>query len=118
VIGVLNLRFESDVVPPEMASLVEEVTSRLGLVLESTRLLHDAQRLASREQRINWIATQVRSSVNLDTILQNTVRELGRALGASRAYIQIGSEPNSSPEHQTGQAKTQTGGGRMPADET
>jgi nitrate/nitrite-specific signal transduction histidine kinase len=118
VIGVLNLRFESDVVPTEMASLVEEVTSRLGLVLESTRLLHDAQRLASREQRINLITTQVRSSVNLDTILQNTVRELGRALGATRTYIQIGSESNSSLESQPNQAKIQTGGGRHTADES
>jgi GAF domain-containing protein len=117
VIGVLNLRFESEVVPPEMSSLVEEVTSRLGLVLESTRLLHDAQRLASREQRINWITTQVRSSVNLDTILQNTVRELGRTLGATRAYIQIGSEPNSSPERTSNPAKPHTGGGSQPVDE-
>jgi nitrate/nitrite-specific signal transduction histidine kinase len=118
VIGVLNLRFESEAVPPEMSSLVEEVTSRLGLVLESTRLLHDAQRLATREQRINWIATQVRSSVNLDTILQNTVRELGRTLGATRAYIQIGSEPNNSPEGISNPAKTHTGGGSKSAGES
>lgn len=90
VIGVLNLRFDSPTVPAELASLAEEIGSRMSLVLESTRLLYEAQRLAYREQQINWISSQVSSSVNLDTILQNTVRELGKALGASRTYIQIG----------------------------
>ena len=92
VIGVLDLRFASEDVPAETLALIEEASSRLGLVLESARLLQEAQRLALREQQINWIANQVRGSVNLETILQNTVRELGRALGASRTYIQVGSE--------------------------
>ncbi|MBN1146549.1 MAG: GAF domain-containing protein [Anaerolineales bacterium] len=98
VIGVLNLRLASENVPPETIALIEEAASRLGLVLESARLLHEAQRLALREQQINWIANQVRGSVNLETILQNTVRELGRALGASRTYIQVGSESTGGAE--------------------
>jgi hypothetical protein len=32
----------------------------------------------------------MRSSVDLDAILQNTVRELGKALGARRTFIQLG----------------------------
>lgn len=88
-IGVINLRFEGGDIAPELVEMVNDVGSRLGLVLESARLLHEAQRLASREQQINLIATQVRSSVNLDAILQNTVRELGKALGAQRTFIQL-----------------------------
>jgi len=38
------------------------------------------------------ISTQIRSSANLDSILQNTVRELGRILGSSRTFIQLGLE--------------------------
>lgn len=92
VIGVLNLRFAAPAVAAEMISMAEEIASRLGPVLESTRLLHEAQRLGWREQQINLISSQVRSSVNLENILQNTVRELGRSLGATRAFIQIGTE--------------------------
>ena len=106
VIGALHLRFASKSISPEMVSLVEEASARLALILESTRLLSEAQRLAAREQQINWIASQVRDSVNMENILQNTVRELGRALGASRTFIQIGSQPwsgNIPPdEHQPG----------------
>jgi GAF domain-containing protein/HAMP domain-containing protein len=105
VIGVLNLRFDSPTVPAEVANLAEEIGSRLSLVLEGTRLLYQAQRLAYREQQINWISSQVSSSVHLDTILQNTVRELGKALGASRTYIQIGEYlPTEEPEIDGNQA--------------
>jgi GAF domain-containing protein/HAMP domain-containing protein len=92
VIGVLDLRFATESVSPEIKNMVEEAASRLALVLESARLLQEAQRLALREQQINWIASRVRGSVNLDTILQNTVRELGKSLGAARTYIQIGGD--------------------------
>ncbi len=96
VIGVLNLRFEEESIPAEMVSLVQESVSRLSLVLESARLLQEAQRLAAREQQINVIASEVRGSINLETVLQNTVRELGKAIGASRTYIHIGSIPTAS----------------------
>ena len=92
VIGVLDLSIAAKSVSPEIRNMVGEAASRLALVLESTRLLQEAQRLALREQQINWIASRVRGSVNLDTILQNTVRELGRSLGAARTYIQIGGD--------------------------
>jgi GAF domain-containing protein/HAMP domain-containing protein len=92
VIGVLDLSIGAKSVSPEIRNMVGEAASRLALVLESARLLQEAQRLALREQQINWIASRVRGSVNLDTILQNTVRELGRSLGAARTYIQIGGD--------------------------
>jgi GAF domain-containing protein len=86
----MHLRFDSQVAKNEVIGLMEDISNRLGLLLESARLLEEAQRMAQREQQINVIATQMRSSVNLDTILQNTVRELGKALGARRAFIQLG----------------------------
>lgn len=89
-IGAIQLRFDVPIKGAEVVSLVEEISPRLGLLVESARLLQEAQRLAQREQQINLIATQVRSSVNLEVILQNTVRELGKALGAKRAFIELG----------------------------
>jgi GAF domain-containing protein/HAMP domain-containing protein len=98
VFGVLNVRFGAQPgdqekaypVTPEMISMFEEIASRLSLVLENTRLLYEAQRLADREGQLNRISTQVRSSVNVDTILQRTVQELGKVLGPSRSFIQLG----------------------------
>jgi GAF domain-containing protein len=96
-VGTLNLRFEDETVPPETVLLVEEVADRLALVLENARLMQEAQNLVLREQQINLVSAQVRSSISMETILQNTVRELGKALGASRTFIQLGTEPGSLP---------------------
>ena len=70
--------------------MVEEAADRLALALENARLVQDAQRLAMRERQINVISAQVQQSTNLETLLQNTVRELGNALGMPKTFIQIG----------------------------
>jgi GAF domain-containing protein len=88
VIGEVELHFAE---PPdkETLSVFDEISSRLALLLENARLVQEAQNLAAREQRINLITNQVRSSLNLDSILRSTVKELGAAFGASRAFVQI-----------------------------
>jgi GAF domain-containing protein len=92
-IGVLNLRFHGREVPGETSLLVEEVANRLALALENARLVQEAQRLARRERQVNLITSQIQQTTDLDTILQNTVRELGDALGVPRTFIQIGITP-------------------------
>jgi nitrate/nitrite-specific signal transduction histidine kinase len=89
-LGILNLQFQGTVIPQETRSLVEQAANRLALALENARLVQDAQRLAMRERQINVISAQVQQSANLETLLQNTVRELGNALGMPKTFIQIG----------------------------
>ena len=89
-LGTLNLQFQGTEIPPETQRLVEEAADRLALALENARLVQDAQRLALRERQINVISAQVQQSTNLETLLQNTVRELGNALGMPKTFIQIG----------------------------
>jgi GAF domain-containing protein/HAMP domain-containing protein len=90
VIGTLDVWSQEADLSDADVYLLATISNRISQILESTRLLQEAQRLAWREQQVNTIATQVRNSINLDTILQNTVRELGKSLGATRAFIQIG----------------------------
>jgi GAF domain-containing protein len=112
IIGVLDLTIAAGSVSPEIRNMVGEAASRLALVLESVRLLQEAQRLALREQQINWIASRVRGSVDLDTILQNTVRELGRSLGVARTYIQIGGDIQAAgPSDMVGDVEPDSNGG-------
>jgi GAF domain-containing protein/HAMP domain-containing protein len=89
-LGTLNLQFQGTDIPQETQRLVEEAADRLALALENARLVQDAQRLALRERQINVISAQVQQSTNLETLLQNTVRELGNALGMPKTFIQIG----------------------------
>jgi hypothetical protein len=60
--------------------------------LENARLLQEAQGLALREQQINMLSSNIRNSVNLDTILQNTVREIGKAFGSTRTFVFLGNQ--------------------------
>ena len=89
-LGTLNLQFQGSEIPQETQRLVAEAANRLALALENARLVEDAQRLAMRERQINVISTQVQQSTTLETLLQNTVRELGNALGMPKTFIQIG----------------------------
>ena len=90
VIGTLDVWSHETELSDADVYLLATISNRISQILESTRLLQEAQRLAWREQQVNTIATQVRNSINLETILQNTVRELGKSLGATRAFIQLG----------------------------
>lgn len=89
-IGSLDVWPQSGDLSEAEVYLLATISNRLSQVLEGARLLGQAQRLAVREQQINLIATQMRSAVNLESILQNTVRALGQTLGTRRAYIQLG----------------------------
>jgi GAF domain-containing protein len=89
-LGVLNLQFTTDQISAETMRLLEEAANRLSLALENARLVEDAQRLASQEQQINIITGQIQQSTNLETILQNTIRELGKTLGVPKTFVQIG----------------------------
>ncbi len=89
-IGVLRIKYEGQQISTETQSLIQEAADRLALALENTRLIQDAILLAQREQQINLITAQTQQSVDLNAILQNTIRELGNALGTPRTFIQIG----------------------------
>lgn len=89
-IGTLDIWTEGRELTDAEVYLLAAISNRLSQILESARLYEEAQSRAAREQSINLITSQMRASVNLENILQNTVRELGRTLGASRTFIQIG----------------------------
>ncbi len=98
-LGTLNLRFQSLDIPQESIKYVEEAAGRLALALENARLVQDAQRLASRERQINVITAQVQQSTDLETILQNTIRELGNTLDVPKTFIQIGLSASTNTDH-------------------
>jgi nitrate/nitrite-specific signal transduction histidine kinase len=113
VIGSLDVWPAAGELSEAEVYLLATISSRLSQVLEGARLLGQAQRLAAREQQINSIATQVRSAVNLESILQNTVRELGKALGTRRAYIQLGLAPGGNGDHPDAVAPDGQGAGEL-----
>jgi len=93
VIGVLNLRFQGETVPKETISMIEEAASRLALILENSRLLEEAQQMASREQFIGQVAARVRETLDINTVLKTAMREIGSALDVSEIEVRMGKIP-------------------------
>jgi GAF domain-containing protein len=77
---------------PGEVELLQRLVDQLGAALESAQLFQETQRRAAREQAIRQITERMRSAVEVETILQNTVSELARALGVPRAYVRLGTE--------------------------
>jgi signal transduction histidine kinase len=73
----------------EDVELLRDLANYTALVIES---LEAVDELAERERRaalLNAITSRVRQSLELQTILEMAVRELGNALRVSRCYIRL-----------------------------
>jgi len=90
-IGSIVLRRDPDMEPwsAEEAALVEEVSAQVAMALENARLLEDTQRRAARERLVADITAKIRASSDVETIMRTAVRELGRAMDADRARVQL-----------------------------
>jgi GAF domain-containing protein len=92
VIGILGLE-DTD---PEHAwsveeiSLVETISAQLSLTLENIRLLDETQKRAEREALIADITRRMRETLDIDSVLQTSVREIGESLGLQEVTVNLG----------------------------
>lgn len=103
VIGQLQLVSTSEW-SPEQKSLVETIITQASLALENARLVEESQSIAAHERLSNDITTKVWASTTMDSILQTTVRELGRAFDATEVMVELSSDQL----YKTGDAKDKT----------
>jgi GAF domain-containing protein len=76
----------------EEVALMETLVEQLGLALESARLYQDTQRRAVRERLTGEIAARMREKLDMDTVLQTAVLEIGERLGITEVEVRMGSE--------------------------
>ncbi|GAB4541080.1 MAG: hypothetical protein Fur002_08890 [Anaerolineales bacterium] len=88
IIGQIELTTLENL-PPEHRELIESIATQAALALENARLVEESQSIAARERLANEIISKVWASATMESILQTTVRELGRALEVSEAEIHI-----------------------------
>jgi GAF domain-containing protein len=69
--------------------LVRATAERVALALEGARLLDEAQKRATREAFLSEVATKLSTSFQLDSILRDTVQELGQTLENSTVTFQL-----------------------------
>ncbi|HEY0380148.1 MAG TPA: sensor domain-containing diguanylate cyclase [Pyrinomonadaceae bacterium] len=78
-------------------SSMPKATSLQLTVGVTTKLARLLQEQAGREIAVNRIATAIRNSLELGSVLQTTVNEVGRALSAQHCALRIGAEPGKQP---------------------
>lgn len=69
--------------------IVKATAERVALALESARLLDEAQQRATREAFLADVSTKLSASFQLDSILRDTVQELGQTLKNSVVTFQL-----------------------------
>ncbi len=84
----------------EDVNIMTTLAAQVAVSLQNARSYARAQRQAEREAQINAISARIQTTRSVEEALQVTVRELGRALGAQRASIQLEIQP---PEEKSSQ---------------
>jgi GAF domain-containing protein len=93
VIGALTVQStEAQAFSEEDIAVLQTMADQIANAIENARLFEETQHLAQRERTISQITSKLRSALNLETILQTAVEELGQALGASEAIVSLGTE--------------------------
>ena len=93
IIGQINMT-GVDEWTPEQKNLIESIATQAALALENARLVEESQSIAVRERLTNEVTSKIWASTTIDSILQTTVRELGRALEATEVDIEVSMEGN------------------------
>ena len=70
-------------------TLMENLTRQLGLTLESAQHYRDTQRRALREQMTTEITARIRETLDIDTVLQTAIREIGDKLNIARVQVRM-----------------------------
>jgi GAF domain-containing protein len=70
-------------------AMAEATAERAALALEGARLLEEAQKRAARESFLSEMAAKLSTSFQLDSILRDTVEELGQTLPSSIVSFQL-----------------------------
>ncbi len=81
---------------PGEVELMEMLTERLGVALESARLYQDTQRSAVRERLTGEITARMRETLDMDTVLKTAAQEVRQALGLPEVVVRLCGSPPSS----------------------
>ncbi len=75
---------------PEQLALIQAVTQQLGQALENARLIEATQSLAERERLVAEVSSNIRQSLEMDTVLRTAVNELRETLQLAEVEVRIG----------------------------
>jgi len=91
IIGVLGYEDENLDHPwhESEIALLQAIAGRVSLALENSRLVAEARQRAEQEQALSKIASRIRETLDLETIIQTAVAEIQRSYNLEEAEIRL-----------------------------
>ncbi|MBN1934467.1 MAG: substrate-binding domain-containing protein [Anaerolineae bacterium] len=92
-VGILEVgydRYERATITPEEVRLLRSIGERVAVAVENARLLEETRAYAAQQGAIADISARMQQATDIESLMQITSEELGRALNASRVYVRIG----------------------------
>jgi len=68
-------------------NLLTAIANQAAIAIENARLFKETQARAEREEMVNLMAARIRAGFTLEQVLQATVQEVGKSLGAPRVAV-------------------------------
>ncbi len=73
----------------EEIALAEVISEQFGLAAENLRLVDETQRRAALDRAVSEITARIRSQTDIESVMEQALTELGKALKADRATVQL-----------------------------
>ncbi len=90
VLGVLDVQHNvTGGLDEGSASLLQSVAGQVAIALQNTRVFTEVQQRAEHKELIGRITQRIQSTTTIEGVLQTAARDLGRALRAQRASVQL-----------------------------
>jgi transcriptional regulator with GAF, ATPase, and Fis domain len=83
--------------------LLVTLGSQVAISLRTAQLLDNARKQVERQRLVSEITAKIRSSNNMNTILETTTTELRKALGAASTRLELGTQPKPSGDRDKAQ---------------
>jgi GAF domain-containing protein len=99
IIGQVEIERPKADLTAEEKVYIDTLTTETAVALENVRLLRETQLRAERERLVSEVAGKVRASLEVDTVLQTILREVGRILRASGGTIQLDLKDPQTPQN-------------------
>ncbi len=91
VLGVLDVQHNvTNGLSEQDTELIQSIANQVAVAVQNAQAYQRAQRQAEREARIVAISQRIQTAASIDDVLKVAVSELGQALGAKRASVELG----------------------------
>jgi hypothetical protein len=70
-------------------SHLEEIAEQLGIALDGARMYGETQRRAEREMLFGEITSNMRTTLNIDTILRSSIHDIRKALNLEEVEVRL-----------------------------